>query len=251
MSKKTDDFEEDDSGGLVTIEGASSIADLQSLIMEIDGEAKVVVKITNQKQADFAGQFLNERIHKSIKRIETLLEEPIANARKPYQKLLDARKELTSRLELWKEKITVALNAWTRAQREAAEQRNAALQAKVDEANAAREAKIAALEADGDIEQAERLRDSLSSLRAVAVSTEPAKIAGVAVKQKWVGSVTDLKAFCRGIADGKVPESAVKVDQKIINAHAVSTDGNPTWPGISCQRISSINPTGKSRQDND
>ena len=55
------------------------------------------------------------------------------------------------------------------------------------------------------------------------------------MRETWKGVVDDLRALCRGVAEGKVPRTAVTPNMPSINGAARAMKGELNWPG--CRAI--------------
>lgn len=66
----------------------------------------------------------------------------------------------------------------------------------------------------------------------VEVETQVPEVATVSTRSKWVAELTDIKALCRAVADGKAPASIVTLNQSEANRVAKSLKGSVRIPGI-------------------
>lgn len=55
---------------------------------------------------------------------------------------------------------------------------------------------------------------------------------GISMRTSWKARVTDLRAFCAGIADGRVPTNVIEVKQGMLDAQARISKSELAWPGI-------------------
>ncbi len=67
-------------------------------------------------------------------------------------------------------------------------------------------------------------KEAIEALEAPIFVPEPVivnqKIDGVSVAYSWKAEVSDIRAFCRGIAEGRTPSDTIKIDQAKLNALA-------------------------------
>lgn len=66
----------------------------------------------------------------------------------------------------------------------------------------------------------------------IEVETQVPDVATMSTRSKWVAELTDIKALCRAVADGKAPASLVSLNQSEANRVAKSLKGSVRIPGI-------------------
>ena len=85
----------------------------------------------------------------------------------------------------------------------------------------------------GDHEAADEILESDSPvLPQPPPPPPPAKISGLAFTETWKADVYDLKALCRAVADGVVPETMVVPAWTELNAVAKGLKAELKWPGV-------------------
>jgi len=130
--------------------------------------------------------------------------------------------------------VKLAILKYQREQRELREQEARRLKAEA-EARAEEEKLHQALdvEADGDLEEAERVLDAPTAPVVIApLAPALPKVKGLVLTQTWKAVVTDLRALIAGIVAGSVPIQAVKVDMAFLDNQAKALKGDLPYPGV-------------------
>lgn len=176
-------------------------------------------------------------------------------ANRKMQKTLDAeRTELVAPLNEVVKKINAKFKPWSEllqygekllrgkiATYQNAEQlrlrkEQAAAEEKARKDRAALEAKADKLREDGKVEKAAVLEQKAAAT--VAVVAEAPKVSGIVQQQVWSGRITDMKAFCGGIATGEIPEDMVEAKQANLNRLALMYKTTRTFPGLVLEQVS-------------
>lgn len=139
-----------------------------------------------------------------------------------HKAAVDAEKKLLEPLQHAESTIKRAIGEWDAEQqrrRREEQERLEAVQRKADEE--ARLALAAEAEANGATEEtvSEILETPVVAPVAVATPTYQ-RANGVATQQRWRAEVTDIKALCRAIADGKASLNLVQANMPALNSMA-------------------------------
>lgn len=87
------------------------------------------------------------------------------------------------------------------------------------------------LEEEGKDEEADQVLETPIQM---PIAPEPVavKTQGISKSKKWSAQVTDMRAFLQGILDGKIPESAVEPNAKMLRQQATALQDQFKWPGV-------------------
>lgn len=178
--------------------GAEYLRDIKSLLDEIASKCDPVVKAAHQA-------------HKAA----------VAQKKELSAELVQADALIRSKLATYvaeKERKQQALAAAEEAAARAAQEK------------AAREA--AELEAAGERDLAElALAEAVAPLPPPMVA--PAIAApGVSSRKNWKARVTNMRAFVQAALDGKIPMTALQVNETMLNQQARSLEDQLKWPGV-------------------
>lgn len=187
---------------ITTADGCAQASSLVSIIRKrIDELTNTRLEITRPMDA-------------SKKRVMDFFAGPIA-------KLESANKVLSDAVLIWNRKET---------QRQQEEQ--ARLQALADKEREKLEKRAEKAEASGKTEKAEELRQVASTVVA-PIAAAPAPVSGaMGVRKVWKARVTDKMALIKAVAEGKVPESVLLVDESALNKVAAALKGSLNYPGV-------------------
>ena len=112
----------------------------------------------------------------------------------------------------------------------------------------------AELEAAGATEEAEALVNETveENQKPIEVYIPPpptpkVELEGATVKTYWQAEVTDLRALCRAVADGKAAIACVEPNMTVLNAQARTLKKEMAIPGVRAVPTSSLSSTGKRR----
>lgn len=75
--------------------------------------------------------------------------------------------------------------------------------------------------------------------------TPKVKLEGATVKEYWSAQVTDLKALCRAVAEGKCPVSYIEPNMTVLNGQARALKKEMSIPGVKPVSTSSVAATGR------
>jgi len=110
----------------------------------------------------------------------------------------------------------------------------------------------AELEAAGATEEAEALVNETveENQKPIEVYIPPpptpkVELEGATVKTYWQAEVTDLRALCRAVADGKAAIACVEPNMTVLNAQARALKKEMAIPGVRAVSTSSMASTGK------
>jgi hypothetical protein len=170
----------------------------------------------------------------------------IASTNKAHQAALHQKRELEAPLEeaekILKRSLAAFVDAEERKRREE-EARRAAEARERDEAAKLEEA--AALEAAGEPEAATRVLEAPSVAPPPVVESTVPAVAGVSTREVWRGVVTDIVALCKGVAEGRVPVTAVTPHMPAINSAARAMRAAFAWDG--CRAVCDRQVAARSR----
>ncbi len=109
-------------------------------------------------------------------------------------------------------------------------------QARLDEQARKEQAKLAAQAqraADaGKIEKAEVLQQRATTVVAPTVMRAAPKVQGLSTRKTYSIEVTDIKALCKAVAEGRAPASFVEANLQVLNAQARSLKSEFVCDGI-------------------
>jgi len=168
----------------------------------------------------------------------------IKRAHEVHREALDRKAKVDAPLEMAEKTVKKAMNAWDEEQERIRREEERRLQ---DEARKREEeARLAAaIEAEqaGAKEEAEQILEQPVYVAPVVVPKATPKVAGGPVFQtRWFASVTDIKALCRAVADGKASTEYVMGLEKdrltgivscpALNKMATALKGTMNVPGV-------------------
>lgn len=210
-------------------------------VQTITVEAQRVLVIESEQQANALGDYLSSKVQPAIKRVKDLFTEPKRKADEAKAALLRAERELLEPLEKIKADAKVALARWADTMKRLAKQREQQLIEQAQRVAAElRENEAKQLEAEGEHELAQEVREEAPVVVPAVSTTAAPRIRGARVAERWVCELTDIKQLCRAIADGTVPETAVSFNQGFANRHAQDTKGKVVWPGTTVHSTTSV-----------
>lgn len=207
----------------------------EQMLVVIDAlkdDAKYRVQITSRDAADTASLFVSERLGPAIERVEQLFKDPKKKAFDAHKAVVAAEKKLLEPLQALKKTINDALSAWHAKVR--AEERARAAELAAEQRRIAQEQQKAtakALEDAGQKEAAQQVREQPVIVPAAPVSVATAPLAASTFIETWEGECTDIKALAAAVAAGTVPESALMVNQTLLNQQARTLKASFRWPG--------------------
>jgi hypothetical protein len=112
----------------------------------------------------------------------------------------------------------------------------------------------AELEAAGLVDEAEALMVEAIEEKEKPVEvyvrppeTQKVKLEGARISTYWSAEVTDIKALCRAVADGKCSTTYVEANMSALNARAKSDMKELNIPGVKAVSRSSLGATGRSK----
>jgi len=75
--------------------------------------------------------------------------------------------------------------------------------------------------------------------------TAKVKLDGASIRETWSAQVTDLRALCRAVADGKAPLAYIEANMTALNAQARSLKKELNIPGVKSVSSQSMSATGR------
>lgn len=197
---------------------------IRSLVVSYEMQA-TELEIVDQASFDDAGQLL-QKIKAEQKVIDEACGPRIKQAHALHKSLVGDKNALIDELigeseTLVKGKINDYVAEQERLARE--EQRRLAIEAAQKRKAAEEEARK--LEAEGEAEIADMVRQDAEMDAAPAPTIAKPKAAGVSVRSIWRAEVTDFKAFLNGVMDGTVPIELVQVNDQELQRMARAQKG--------------------------
>lgn len=110
-------------------------------------------------------------------------------------------------------------------------------------------AKADKLEEKGKVEQADALRENAATIVAAPVAVAaPIKTSGTSTRTIYSAKVTDMTALIKAVADGKLPETVLMPNQKILDgmATALKESFKGMYPGVDLVTEKSLSQRSKS-----
>lgn len=81
-------------------------------------------------------------------------------------------------------------------------------------------------------EEAAAQRSLSRVISAPAIQSEAPKVSGISTRQNWKIEIVDIKALCRAVADGTVPESYITANEKTLGQMARALKAEFKVPGV-------------------
>ena len=210
------------------------------------------------KDADDAGRLTN-RVREAIRLIKAKykkIREPLDRAYDDYKRMEnDDLRELTASDAA----IAPALLAWQVTEKKRVEEANAAIlrereerarkeieaQAAIARQAAAEATSVAERKAfEQQARNIERTDPRTAPVEDATPLEEAHKVAGIATPTRKVAEVVDEDKFYKGIASGKIPRAAVKIDQAWLNKMATQLGNEMKYPGVVVKDKASLSARG-------
>lgn len=191
----------------------------------------VELNIADQASMDAAGRMLHD-IKLLRSRIAETFDPLIKKAHELHKAEVARKRELEAELVEAEGTIKRKVSVFV-----AAQERRAREQAAIEEAARREEQKKAEeeatqLEAMGEPEMAEAVRETADEQSAPLPVPAVPKARGVQTRDNWKAEVTDMKALVAAVAAGEVPIAVLKVDTKVLGQQARSLKKELAWPGV-------------------
>jgi len=166
------------------------------------------------------------------KDIELFCEEGIKSAHATWKTLLAARDEKLKPLQEAEKILKGKMIRFTEEEERKRKIEEARLREEMRKKDEElRLAQAAELEKEGRIEEAAQIIEEPVYTPAVTLpKVEQPK--GVSYRENWSAQVTDLKALCRAVVEGRVPEAAISPNMTVLNQQARSLKSALNWPGV-------------------
>jgi len=219
----------------------------------------LTVKVTDQKSLVNANAFFLDADAR-IKAIDEKLDPKRELAYRAYQEWLKLIKELKDPYLKAKAYLNGQVTAYhqeiEKKRREEEEiARQTAIKEEMDRRKTEEEARIAQaaeLEKAGANEEAEALvaetveeNQKPIEIYVPPAATPKAELEGATVKVYWSAEVTDLRALCRAVAEGKAAIACIEANMTVLNAQARSLKKELNIPGVRAISTSSMAATGR------
>lgn len=201
------------------------------------------VKIVDAGSYVKAGELWNN-IRELRKKVKDSFDPIIKKAHEAHREALDRKAAVDAPLDAAERTVKKAMNAWDEEQERIRREEERRLQeeARKREEEARLQAAIEAEQA-GAKEEAEQILAEPVPVAPVIVPKATPKVAGGPVFQtRWFASVTDIKALCRAVADGKASTEYVMGLEKdrltgivscpALNKMATALKGTMNVPGV-------------------
>ena len=172
--------------------------------------------------------YLKKGVDSLIKQVGQTFDEPVSQADQLHKTLVAKRNEHLNPLKEAKKMIVGKIGTFTTQRENRLAEEKAKRQKAIDDAKAEQERKDAlAIEQAAKAKTPAAAQKILRKAEAESVpippsieEVEPSKTSGLSVGKTWFAELTDVKAFCQAVVDGKVPEHYVEANMKILNALA-------------------------------
>lgn len=224
---------------LTALELAASQDDEQSALSTIEESLSLIVADAEEKAVirgpvayTEAVVFLREHVKPSQKHFKTFRDAMLRPLRAALDRQRDVLDAMIAPLNRAEATLKAGILEWE--EREAArldEERRQAAEAAEEAARAAREAEERALREAGMDDVADEVA-ALDIPIAPPVSVEPLRPRGVSIQTSYEPSVTDMRALCAAIAEGKVPANTVVPNMPILRDAARKQGTALHWPGV-------------------
>lgn len=227
-------------------------------VMPIPEQAKMIV-VLDQKSLSMANDLFNA-IKGLRKKIGETMDPVIQAAHNSHKVALAKKAELEAPLIVAEKYLNVQVTAYhqeiERIRAEEAEKaRQAAIKEEMERRRQEEEARIQAaaeLEAAGATEEAEAIMQEAIEQKEAPVEvyvpppiTPRAELNGASVKTYWSAEVTDLKALCKAVAEGKASIAFIEPNMVALNKQAQSLKKELSIPGVRAVSRSSMASTGR------
>lgn len=235
-----------------------SFEQVKQEVMPIPGEAKLIT-VRDQPSLEKANDFFLT-IKALRKKIADVFDPLIAKAHATHKEALKQKADAEAPLIEAERYLNGQVTAYTIKQNTLREQEEEMLRQKAIKQEAERRqkeeierlAQAAALEASGAKEEADALvaeaieeNEKPFEVHVGPVTIPIVKPVGMALKEYWKAEVTDLKALCKAIGDGKCPVLYVEPNMTALNGMARSLKKEMNVPGVKAVSSSSMAATGR------
>lgn len=197
-------------------------------------EMAKATRIVNNEQYVKAGEILLA-IKQARKSVDETFDPVIAAAFRSHKEACNAKKKIESPIVEAEGIIKAEIGRYMEEQERIRREEELKLQElarKHHEDMALQEA--AALEDAGLRQEAE---DAISNpvMPAIVLSNPVPKVTGISSRESYYATVTDIKALCRAVADGRVPPMSVIANMTFLNNQARAMKGLMQYPGVTVQ----------------
>lgn len=217
----------------LTVIEPETVEDLKTESQRVVQEARTLaIGIRDEETYNLATSFYSG-IGKQVKKIKEFFKDSKAKAKAAHAAICDAENSLTDPLDKAAEALYQPIIAWQREQDRKRREEEARLQAEAQKKlDDQRLAEAQALSEAGDTAAAEEVISS-PVVAAAPVFAAP-KVAGIkSFRDNWQAKVTDIKALCRAVADGKVATTCVEANMSVLNGLARASKAELRIPGVS------------------
>jgi hypothetical protein len=206
-----------------------------ALVLRESGE---IVKIADQQSYLHVCSKVKEAAA-NIKSIEAYMEPFILVAHARHKKLTQKRAELLAPFEQAKTKLSALVFNFQVEQeeiRKREEEKARAEALRQQEADQAAQAEQLAAE-DRLEEGVHLLETAITEFIPAAVASTVPRVKGISqASEKYIGEVTNMKAFVQGIAEGKTPLNLIKVDQSALDKLCGVYRESMAFPGVTLKK---------------
>jgi len=233
---------------------------IQEKVMPIPEQAKMIV-VRDQPSLSMANDFYLT-IRALRKEVDSTFDPIIKKSHEAHKEALNQKAKYEAPLLMAEKYLNGQVTAYhqeiEKKRREEAElARQKAIKEEMERRKAEEEARIAQaaeLEAVGATEEAnsliqEAVDDTQKPLEVYVPppTTQKVELEGASIKTYWQAEVTDLRALCRAVADGKTAIACVEPNMTVLNAQARALKKEMAIPGVRAVPTSSMASTGKRR----
>ena len=231
---------------------------VQKEVLPIPDQAKMIV-VRDQPSLSKANDFFLT-IKALRKKIAQTFDPIISAAHRTHQEAIEQRRKVEEPLVMAEKYLKGQVTAYHQeVERKRAEEaeiaRQEAIKAEMARRKAEEEARLAQaaeLESAGAKEEAEALVAETveENQKPIEVYVPPpatpkAEIQGATVKTYWQAELTDLKALCKAVSDGKAPLNTIEANMTVLNQMARALKKELAIPGVRAVSTASMASTGR------
>ena len=206
--------------------------EIKQEVTDITAQA-LALTITDNTSYAVAGELFT--LHRQMeKKIEDFFAPHVEAAHKVHKGLTAARAAEIAKLTPGKTYLNQIMTAWNIAQEKIrrAEEDELRKKAKIAEEEARIQAALQA-EAEGSHEEAAAIIETPVFVPPPVVAKTVPKVEGATIRTTWKHTVTDLKALCKAVAEGKAPITCIQANDVFLGQMARNGKGNIQYPGVS------------------
>lgn len=222
--------------------------ELETKALSVPDQANALV-VRDQASYDAAALFLRDTVCGLIAEVHEAYDSVVNSAHTTWQEALAKRKKYLAPLETAKLTLSGRIGAYEIAQRRAKEEaEKQAREAAARHADESLEEQLEAAEASGASAQEVRaILETPVALPKPVIPNTHQRMKGLVSRASYEAVVTDLRALCKAVAEGKCPTTYVQPNMPALNA-AARAQGKEIArfvPGVQAQDKTSVATTGR------